>query len=227
MSMGSCIEISLHNPVPSSLFKDLIILVKDKSTFHCPLRKMSKVIEIRWFGRGGQGVVLANQIVALSALKEGKFVQAFPEFGPERRGAPVRGYTRLSDSYIDDHSPIYNPDVVVVIDPSLALAPIAYDGLKEWGIAASNTTKAPNEIRKVGNLGNKKLFLLDARGISDRIFKTERPIYNTAMIGALIKALGYPSLRSVQEALSERFTGAILEVNIAAVKAGFEEAREV
>jgi len=183
------------------------------------------LFEIRWLGRGGQGVVLANQMLGISALKEGKFVQAFPEFGPERSGAPVRGYTRISDSYIDDHSPIYEPDFVIVIDPTLALTPGAYAGLKERGVAVANSARPPEEVRKIGNLGGRKLLLVDAREISNKIFKTVRPIYNTAMIGALIKVLGFPRLESVQDALGERFSGTILESNVAALKAGFEEAK--
>jgi len=166
-----------------------------------------------------------NQILGISSLKEGKSVQAFPEFGPERSGAPVRGYTRISDSYIDDHSPIYNPDFVIVIDPTLVLTPDAYAGLKEEGVAIVNSAKSPDEIRKIGNLGGRKLFVVNARDISDKIFKTDRPIYNTAMLGALIKALGFPKFESVQSALADRFGGTLLESNVAAVKAGFDEVK--
>ena len=183
------------------------------------------LFEIRWLGRGGQGVVLVNQILGISCLKEQKFVQAFPEFGPERSGAPVRGYTRISDSYIDDHSPISDPDYVIVIDPTLALTPGAYGGLKEGGIAVLNSAKNPDDVRRVCNLPNAKICIVNAREISDRIFKTQRPIYNTAMLGALMKALGFPKLESVQSALAERFSGILLESNVTAVKTGYDEVK--
>ncbi|HPD08385.1 MAG TPA: 2-oxoacid:acceptor oxidoreductase family protein, partial [Methanomassiliicoccales archaeon] len=95
-------------------------------------------IEIRWHGRGGQGVVTANEILAGAALKEGKFIKAFPEFGPERMGAPIRAFARISDEPITVHSQVYQPDVVLVIDSTLLKAGKVVDGLKDGGALIAN-----------------------------------------------------------------------------------------
>lgn len=186
------------------------------------------LVEIKWVGRGGQGVVLANQILATAMIKEGKYSQAFPEFGPERSGAPVRGYTRISDSPIEDHSAIYEPDVIIVIDPRLSLEEESYSGLKENGTAIANVRKEKAEkLKEMNSLKNKKIFYLDAWEISDKVFKTERPIFNTPMIGAFAKVFGMPSLTTLEGVFRDRFKGNIAEQNISALKLGFEEVKKL
>lgn len=186
------------------------------------------LLEIKWIGRGGQGVVLANQVFATAAIREGKYSQAFPEFGPERSGAPVRGYTRISDAPIEDHSIIYEPDVVVVIDPRLSLETESYSGLKEGGIAVANVVeKRVEDIKRFEELKGRKVFYVDAWKISDEVFKSARPIFNTPMIGALAKVLGEPKLATLEEVIKDRFKGNIAEQNVTAIKLGFEGVKKL
>jgi len=184
---------------------------------------MKGIYEVRWHGRGGQGVVLANKILAVAALREGLHVRAFPEFGPERTGAPVRGFTRVSDEPIDLHQQIYNPDAVAVIDPGLAKNPAVAEGLKEGGILVANWGGEPGELRRVLGLRGRKVFAVDAVRIAQEVFK--RPRYNTAVIGALVKATGMLRLESVEGSMGEVFAGDMLTLNTTALKRGYEEGR--
>lgn len=186
------------------------------------------LLEIKWIGRGGQGVVLANQVFATAMIREGRYSQAFPEFGPERSGAPVRGYTRVADSPIEDHSIIYDPDMIVVIDPRLSLDVESYSGLKEGGTAVVNARESRVEdLKKIVQLKGREAFYLDAWKISDNVFKTSRPIFNTSMIGALAKVLGAPKLATLEEVIRDRFKGNIAEQNVSAIKHGFEEVKKL
>src|SRR3989337_1151441 len=106
------------------------------------------MIEIRWHGRGGQGIVSVSRLLAEAALLDKKYVQSFPEFGPERAGAPVRGFTRISDDPISIHSQIYNPNVIVIVDPTL-LGTNVTSGLINNGAIIANTDRAPDELKKV------------------------------------------------------------------------------
>ena len=106
-------------------------------------------MEIRWHGRGGQGVVTANEILAGAALKEGKYIKAFPEFGPERMGAPIRAFARISDEPMMVHSQVYFPDVVLVIDPTLLKAVNVLDGLKEGGVVIANFPECKSKMAQV------------------------------------------------------------------------------
>ncbi|MEN2999547.1 MAG: 2-oxoacid:acceptor oxidoreductase family protein [Acidilobaceae archaeon] len=153
------------------------------------------MLEIRWHGRGGQGAVTASIILAEAATLEGLYAQAFPEFGPERRGAPVRAYTRISEGEaVVVRSPIVNPDVVVVLDPSLP--PQLYlSGLKENGVLVINSKRSPKEVWETVR---KKVVVVDATGISLKILKV--PIVNVAMLGALARVLERPSLESLARA---------------------------
>lgn len=186
------------------------------------------LLEIKWIGRGGQGVVLANQVFATAVIREGKHSQAFPEFGPERSGAPVRGYTRISDAPIEDHSLIYEPDIAVVIDPRLSLEAESYSGLKEEGIAVVNLVeKRVDDVKGFDALKGRKVFYVDAWRISDEVFKSARPIFNTPMIGALAKVLGEPKLATLEEVIKDRFKGSIAEQNVMAMRLGFERVRKL
>lgn len=181
------------------------------------------MIEVRWHGRGGQGVVTSSELLARAVLREGKHVQHFPEFGPERRGAPVRAFTRIDDKPIDIHYGIYEPDIVVVIDPVLLSTNVEgiLSGLKNGGYLVLNTTKVPEDIAKVVREKNLKVYIVGAHKIALEVFN--RPLYNTPMLGALVKVTGLASLTSVLEALGERFKGEILEKNKIAVKRAYEE----
>jgi len=183
------------------------------------------VIEVRWHGRGGQGVVTSSLLLALAALKEGKYVQHFPEFGPERRGAPVRAFTRIDDKPIDIHYGVYEPDIVVVIDPTLqANVELITSGIKKGGYLVLNATKISDELARVCKDRELKVYTADAYRIAMDIFG--RPLYNTPMLGAMVKATGIVSLDSVLEATKERFSGDILEKNLTAIKRAYEEVKK-
>lgn len=183
------------------------------------------LVEVRWHGRGGQGVVTVSRLLAYAALLDGKYVQAFPEFGPERRGAPVTGYTRISDEPIRIHSYIYNPDIVVVVDPTIMGSIDVTKGLAENGIIVANTEKSPEDLKSQLGAEKAKVYTVNAVRIALDILG--RPIYNTAMLGALIKASPLVSLDSLSRVVKERFPGAIGEKNVAVIKRAYEEARGI
>ena len=157
--------------------------------------------EVRFHGRGGQGAVTAANILAVAAFKEGKDVQAFPMFGVERRGAPVAAFLRMDERPIDIKTQIYEPDAVVVLDPSLLDVVNVTEGLKENGIVVVNSSKKPGEFK----FGSAKVFTVDATGIAvDNELGTEtNPIVNTAILGAYSKAVSNVSIESIVEAISE------------------------
>ncbi|RLF05439.1 MAG: hypothetical protein DRK00_04435 [Thermoprotei archaeon] len=183
--------------------------------------------EVRWHGRGGQGVVTASDLLARAALLEGKHVYHAPEFGPERRGAPVRAYTRISDEPIEQHFGIYNPDAVVIIDPGLQRAyDVVLAGVKRGGLLVVNAKKVDEELLRRAKELELKVWSVDAFTIALDVFG--RPLYNTPMLGAFTKASGLVKLESVLEAVRERFKSPdIVEKNINAIKRAYEEVREV
>ena len=177
------------------------------------------MIEIRLHGRGGQGGVTSAELTALAAIEEGKYAQAFPSFGPERRGAPVMAFVRVSEERIRTREKVYEPDVVMVLDPTiLKIVPVTA-GLKNTGTLILNTHLPAEEIRKQLNT-KVRLALVDATKIAMEILRL--PITNTTMLGALIKATGIVSPESLEIPLRERF-GPIAEKNIEAFKAALEK----
>ncbi|MEM1519364.1 MAG: 2-oxoacid:acceptor oxidoreductase family protein [Pyrobaculum sp.] len=173
------------------------------------------LFEIRLHGRGGQGIVTAAQVLATAAIIEGRYAQAFPEFGPERRGAPVRSYLRISESPIYIREPIMRPDVIVVADQSLFKAENLLDGSKE------TTVLVINGLYKT----HLKTYYVDATSLSMKILG--RPIVNTALIGAVVKATHVVGLGSVAKALGKYFTGKLYEVNLRLVQEAYRETREL
>ncbi|GAY25792.1 pyruvate/ketoisovalerate oxidoreductase, gamma subunit [Desulfurococcaceae archaeon AG1] len=159
------------------------------------LLNIGETIEIRFHGRGGQGAVTASIILAEAAGIEGLYSQAFPEFGPERRGAPVKAYTRISKEPIRTRAPISSPDVVVVLDPSLQPS-IYLQGLKSKGLVIINSKRDARSIAQ--ELGVERVVAIDATGIALRNMGV--PIVNVAMLGALVRVLEYISLDSVAKA---------------------------
>jgi len=179
--------------------------------------------EIRWHGRGGQGAWTASELLAKSAVHEGKYIQSFPEFGPERMGAPLRAFTRISDKPINLHCAIYTPNVSVVLDPTLMKTVPVAEGLPEDGILIANTRESPAEVREQLNLTGRKVWTLPATDIAVKIL--ERPITNTAMLGAVARVTGIISLESLGSAIKERFPLKIAEKNFEVVKEAYKEAR--
>jgi len=183
------------------------------------------LVEVRWHGRGGQGIVTVSRLLAHAALLDGKYVQAFPEFGPERRGAPVTGYTRISDEPISIHSHIYNPNIVVIVDPTLLGKIDVTKGLVEDGTVVANTERSAGELKESLKIEKAKVYTVNATRIALDVLG--RPIYNTAMLGALSKAAPLVTLESINRAVTERFPGTIGQKNVAVIKRAYEEAKGI
>ena len=149
---------------------------------------MNNLIEIRWHGRGGQGAKTASLLLADAAFNTGKYIQGFPEYGPERMGAPITAYNRISDNPITVHSNIYEPNYVVVVDDTLLETVPVTAGLKETGAIVINTTKSPEYLKKVLNGYSGNIYTIDARKIS--IEALGRYFPNTPMLAAVVKVTG-------------------------------------
>jgi len=176
--------------------------------------------EVRFHGRGGQGAVTAANILAAAAFKEGKDVQAFPIFGVERRGAPVAAFMRMDEKDIDIKTQIYEPDAIVVLDPTLLDVVNVGEGLKKDGIVVLNTTKPASTF----DFRNAKIFTVDATKIAvdNRLGTTTNPIVNTAILGAYSKAVGNVSMSSITEAIAENAPVKI-EENQKAAQVAFDQ----
>jgi pyruvate ferredoxin oxidoreductase gamma subunit len=181
--------------------------------------------EIRWHGRGGMGVKTATVLVAEAALEEGKYSQGFPEYGPERMGAPVRGFTRISDHLIRMHQPIEQPDVVVVLDETLIGQVDVIGGMKPDSVLIVNTKATPAEVRKRAGLQGGKVYTVDATGIA--LATLGRNVPNTPMVGALMKATNVLTMQTVrhdtEKKLSKKFPEKIVAGNIQALERGYNE----
>lgn len=176
-------------------------------------------MEVRFHGRGGQGAVTSAELLALAAIEEGKYAQAIPSFGPERRGAPVAAYVRIDNSRIRLRFGISNPDIVVILDPSLLELPPVKVGLKPTSVLIVNTPKTEEDVRKQISYDG-TLALVDASGIALKVLGI--PITNTCMLGALVKAADIVNLDSFIEPMKHRF-GKVAEKNISAMKESYNE----
>ena len=177
------------------------------------------LVEIRWHGRGGQGAVTSAELLAQAAINEGKYAQAFPAFGAERRGAPVMAFVRIdSRQPIRIRAEVTEPDVVMVLDPGLLRVVNVTSGLKEDGVLVVNTPKGPDGIKLEAGV-KWSVATVDATKIARELLGI--PIVNTAMIGALLKANEVVKLESLFEPLKERF-GRLAERNINAMKKAYE-----
>ena len=180
------------------------------------------LVEIRWHGRGGQGAVTSAELLARAAIGEGKYAQAFPSFGPERRGAPVLAFDRISEKdRIRVRAEIKEPDVIVVLDPGLVSIVDVTAGLKDGGVIVVNTKKSLDEIAAAFD-GKWKVAAVNATKIANEVLKVN--IVNTTMLGALIRATGVVKMESLDEPLKARF-GRLAERNADAMKKAFDETR--
>jgi len=184
---------------------------------------LKKILEIRWHGRGGQGAWTASELLARAAIHEGKYVQSFPEFGPERMGAPVTAFTRISTEPIKIHCAVYNPDVVAVLDSTLLKTIPVTGGLSEEGSIVVNSKESPAEIRKILNADKGKVWTVPATEIAIKILGV--PITNTAMLGAVAHVTGIVDLESFEKIVKERFRPDIAEKNFAVIKEAYKEAK--
>lgn len=182
--------------------------------------------EICWHGRGGQGVVTANEILAETAIYAGKYVKAFPEFGPERMGAPIRAFARISGEPIRVHTQVYEPDIVIVIDPTLIGKVDVAKGIKKGGMILANYPGTPEELKKA--IGT----MVDCHAVDATRISTEEigmPMANTAMLGALVKISPIISYDELEDHITTKFTGKLSDKmivkNLSALKRAYEEVR--
>jgi len=190
---------------------------------------MSDIIEIRWHGRRGQGTVTAAKVLADTCLSGGRHVQAFPEYGPERSGAPLRAYNRISSKPLRMHCPVLNPQVVGVVDSTLLDAVNVSEGAIENAIFVINTPKAPGEIKEKFNpKPGQKVFTIDATKIALECIGRALP--NASMLGAVCKVTGLVSLEhlleDVKKSFGKKFSQKIIDGNIEATRRGYEEVTE-
>lgn len=189
---------------------------------------MAQLTEIRWHGRGGQGVVTAGELLAETALDSGQYFQAFPDYGPERMGAPIRAFTRLSSEPITIHSQIEEPDVVLVLDPTLLGAVPVTEGLKEDGILLVNSAMSPAEVREITGFHAGTTFTVDASHIA--IEEMGREITNTPMLGAFAQATGLVRLDDLAEEIrawfGQKLSKKVVDANVRALRRAAEEVQE-
>jgi len=184
------------------------------------MTKESSLIEIRWHGRGGQGAVTTAELLAQAAISEGKYAQAFPSFGPERRGAPVQAFNRIdSNEPVRIRADITQPDYVVVLDPSLLGKVNVTSGLKEGGWVIINTRKTVGQIKSEFGIKN-LVATINATKIAREVLGV--PIVNTTMLGAVVKMTGVIDKKSAHTPLDKRF-GRLGERNIKAMETAYEQ----
>ena len=179
------------------------------------------LIEIRWHGRGGQGGVTSAELLAKAAYIDGyKGVQAFPYFGAERRGAPVKAFTRIDDEEINVRSQVYTPDVVAVLDSTILELIDVTEGLVEKGKVIINTPKSPSEI----SIPRGHIYTFDGTGIAlkNGLLVGGLPVINTTMLGAISKATGLVKLETIQKVICENWAGKVGERNAQGAKEAFD-----
>lgn len=190
---------------------------------------MAEMMEIRWHGRGGQGTVTAAKVLADACLSSGRHVQAFPEYGPERAGAPLRAYNRISSKELRMHCPVLNPQVVGVVDATLIDSINVADGATKDAIFVVNTSRDPKEIRaKLKAESGQKVFTIDASKIAMDCIGRSLP--NAPMLGAICKVTSLVSLEhlleEVRKSFGKKFSQKIIDGNIEATKRGYGEVKE-
>jgi pyruvate ferredoxin oxidoreductase gamma subunit len=187
---------------------------------------MRELTEIRWHARAGQGAVTAAKLVAETALELDRFIQAMPEYGPERMGAPIQAFTRISEDPIEIHNNIENPSVVVVLDESLLPIVDVTRGLTANGVVIVNTCSAPSALRTALRVAaGQRVACIDASGISMATLKRDMP--NTPMIGALAKVTGLFTVDQIvghlTKTFGKKFSQEVIDANIASVTRAYEE----
>jgi 2-oxoacid:acceptor oxidoreductase gamma subunit (pyruvate/2-ketoisovalerate family) len=185
---------------------------------------LKKILEVRWHGRGGQGAWTASELLARAAIAEGKHIQSFPEFGPERMGAPVTAFTRISTEPIQIHCAVYNPDVVAVLDPTLLKTVKVAEGLNDdGGNIIVNSKEDPSQMRRILGTDKGKVWTVQATEISIKLLGM--PITNTAMLGAVARVTGIVTMETIEQMIKQRFRTDVAEKNFAVVKEACQEVR--
>jgi pyruvate ferredoxin oxidoreductase gamma subunit len=190
---------------------------------------MAETVEIRWHGRGGQGTVTAAKVLADTCLAGGRYVQAIPEYGPERAGAPLRAYNRVGTEELRMHCPVLHPSVVGVVDATLLDAIDVAEGATDDAIFIVNTKKDPKEVReKLKAAEGQKVYTLDATKIA--VENIGRPLPNSPMLGAIAKVTGLVTLEHLLEdvgkSFGKKFSQKIIDGNLESVRRGYEEVEE-
>ena len=192
---------------------------------------MSNLIEIRWHGRGGQGAKTASLLLADAAFNTGKYIQGFPEYGPERMGAPITAYNRISDEPITIHSNIYEPDYVVVVDDTLLATVPVTAGLKKEGAIVINTTKGADELRSLLKGYDGAIYTIDARKVSEETLGRYFP--NTPMLAAIVKVTGIMPedefIADMQKSFKHKFAKKpeVIEGNMKALEMALNSVEEI
>ena len=177
------------------------------------------MIGIRIHGRGGQGAVTASRLLADAMYRDGKFSQAIPMYGTERRGAPLTAFVRIDDVRVRERELVHEPDIVLVLDPLLSTQQSIASGITPGGLLILNSHLPPEKVEIAGDI---KIATVDATKIALETLK--RPITNTAILGAFSKVVGYPKMESIEKSIQKQFPGRIGEMNIAAIRMSYEEA---
>ena len=191
---------------------------------------MKDLTEIRWHGRGGQGAKTAALLFADASLAQGFYIQAFPDYGPDRMGAPVSAFNRISSKPILLHSGVNNPSIVIVLDPTLIETVDVTEGMPDNGTLLINSEKSPEDIKKAFNItGSVKVWTVDASTISKETIGREIP--NTPMLGALIKATGILDFKEMiadmRKKLEKKFKSKpeVIEGNLKAIERAYNEVK--
>ena len=192
---------------------------------------MENLIEIRWHGRGGQGTKTASLLLADAAFNTGKYIQGFPEYGPERMGAPITAYNRISDNPITVHSNIYEPDYVVVVDDTLLETVDVTAGLKTSGAIVINTTKSADYLKSVLKGYEGKIYTIDARKVSTEALGRYFP--NTPMLAAIVKVTGIMNdedfLKDMEGSFKHKFAKKpeVIDGNMKALEMALKEVNKI
>jgi pyruvate ferredoxin oxidoreductase gamma subunit len=190
---------------------------------------MERDVEIRWHGRGGQGTVTAAKVFADACLSGGRHVQAFPEYGPERAGAPLRAFTRIGDRELRLHCPVTNPDIVVVVDATLIDSIDVADGAPDDAAFVINSSQDPKVLRdKLKAKPTQKVYTIDATKIA--VDTIGRPLPNAPLIGTVTRVSGLITIESaledVKKSFGKKFSQKIIDGNLDATRRGYEEVLE-
>ncbi len=189
-----------------------------------------QVLEIRWHGRGGQGVVTAAKFLTDLALEQGQYFQAFPEYGPERMGAPIQAFTRMSPEPIRIRCGVSHPEAVVVLDPTLLSTVNVADGLESDGVLVVNTSQDPADLKTKVNLVGTGATVWTVNATQIAVESIGRPIPNTPMVGALVRALDLADIDMVagflRASFGKKFSDEIAEGNVQALVRAFEEVKQ-
>jgi pyruvate ferredoxin oxidoreductase gamma subunit len=184
------------------------------------------VQEVRFHGRAGQGILTASRLFAQAAIMDGKYAQAFPDFGPERLGAPVQAFARIDDQPIEIRSQVYSPNAVAVFEHSLlAKVPVTRGMISEGQLVVNSKDESSSEVRKMGNDVGVQAFVVDADRIAIDLIGSRT--VSTIMLGALAGAAGFVSADSLESSVRERFHGNMSDVNAKMIRMGFKEVHRI